>query len=106
MDKFLVVRYGEIALKQGNRKLFEKTLVNNIKRQLGSSTVERIRGRIIVSVPSERLKAATEVASRTFGIQNFSVGTWTSYDLEDIYRTSVDLAHEEIMRGRDRKSVV
>lgn len=100
MDKFLVVRYGEIALKQGNRKLFEKTLVNNIKRQLGSSTVERIRGRIIVSVPSERLKAATEVASRTFGIQNFSVGTWTSYDLEDIYRTSVDLAHEEIMRGR------
>lgn len=100
MDKFLVVRYGEIALKQGNRKLFEKTLVNNIKRQIGSSTVERIRGRIIVSVPSERLKAATEVASRTFGIQNFSVGTWTSYDLEDIYRTSVDLAHEEIMRGR------
>ncbi|AFK06001.1 MULTISPECIES: tRNA uracil 4-sulfurtransferase ThiI [Mesotoga] len=100
MNRFVVVRYGEIALKKGNRKLFEKVLVNNIKRQLGRSTVERIRGRIIVSVPSERLRSSIEIMSRTFGIQNFSVGTWTSYDLEDIYLTSVDLAKDEMKRGR------
>lgn len=100
MDRFVVVRYGEIALKQGNRKLFEKVLSNNIKRQLGKSTVERIRGRIIVTVPSDKLQTATEVMSRTFGIQNYSLGTWTTYDLEDIYLTSTELARREVERGK------
>ncbi len=58
MDKFIVVRYGEIALKQGNRKMFEKALTGNIKRQIGKSIVQRIRGRDIVTVA--RKTAGTE----------------------------------------------
>ncbi|MDI9375163.1 MAG: tRNA 4-thiouridine(8) synthase ThiI, partial [Thermotogota bacterium] len=71
MDKFIVVRYGEIALKQGNRKMFEKTLTGNIKRQIGKSTVQRIRGRIIVTVSPEKLSEAEMAIKRTSGVQNY-----------------------------------
>jgi thiamine biosynthesis protein ThiI len=99
VDKFLVVRYGEIALKQGNRKLFEKTLTANIKRQIGNSTVQRIRGRIIVSVPEEKLESTELAVSRTSGIQNYSLGTWTTYDVNDICSTAIELSKEAIRKG-------
>ncbi len=100
MDKFIVVRYGEIALKQGNRKMFEKTLTGNIKRQIGKSTVQRIRGRIIVTVSPEKLSEAEMVIKRTSGVQNYSLGSWTTYDINDIFSTSIELAKAEMMKGR------
>ena len=100
MDKFIVVRYGEIALKQGNRKMFEKTLTGNIKRQIGKSTVQRIRGRIIVTVSPEKLSEAEMAIKRTSGVQNYSLGSWTTYDINDIYATSIELAKAEMMKGR------
>lgn len=100
MDKFIVVRYGEIALKQGNRKMFEKTLTGNIKRQIGKSTVQRIRGRIIVTVSPEKLSEAEMAIKRTSGVQNYSIGSWTTYDINDIFSTSIELAKAEMMKGR------
>ncbi|HOI64349.1 MAG TPA: tRNA uracil 4-sulfurtransferase ThiI [Mesotoga sp.] len=100
MDKFIVVRYGEIALKQGNRKMFEKTLTGNIKRQIGKSTVQRIRGRIIVTVSPEKLSEAEMAIKRTSGVQNYSLGSWTTYDINDIFSTSIELAKAEMMKGR------
>jgi thiamine biosynthesis protein ThiI len=100
VDKFIVVRYGEIALKQGNRKMFEKTLTGNIKRQIGKSTVQRIRGRIIVTVSPEKLSEAEMVIKRTSGVQNYSLGSWTTYDINDIFSTSIELAKAEMMKGR------
>jgi thiamine biosynthesis protein ThiI len=100
VDKFIVVRYGEIALKQGNRKMFEKTLTGNIKRQIGKSTVQRIRGRIIVTVSPEKLSEAEMAIKRTSGVQNYSLGSWTTYDINDIFSTSIELAKAEMMKGR------
>ncbi len=31
MTNLILIKYGEISLKKGNRKYFEKKLVNNIK---------------------------------------------------------------------------
>ncbi|HPX23233.1 MAG TPA: tRNA uracil 4-sulfurtransferase ThiI [Mesotoga sp.] len=100
MDKFIVVRYGEIALKQGNRKMFEKALTGNIKRQIGKSIVQRIRGRIIVTVSPEKLPETEAAIKRTSGVQNYSLGSWTTYDINDIYATSIELAKIEMMKGR------
>jgi len=100
VDKFIVVRYGEIALKQGNRKMFEKTLTGNIKRQIGKSTVQRIRGRIIVTVSPEKLSEVEMAIKRTSGVQNYSLGSWTTYDINDIFSTSIELAKAEMMKGR------
>lgn len=100
MDRVIVVRYGEIALKNRNRSMFEKTLAGNIKRQIGHSVVQRIRGRIIVTVPAEKLCRTEAMIKRTFGVQNYSVGVWTSYDVEDIHAASVELAKNEVEKGK------
>ncbi len=44
----IVVHYSEIALKGKNRPLFEKKLVENIKKAIGSDKVRRVTGRIFV----------------------------------------------------------
>ena len=35
MARMYVIKIGEISLKGGNRRIFEKRLTNNIHRQLG-----------------------------------------------------------------------
>ena len=60
----LVVRYGEIALKGGNRKKYENALARMIRRALkpiGKSKVSVVHGRIYV-YPEER---ASRMGKRT-----------------------------------------
>ena len=44
LKQLFLIKIGEINLKGGNRRLFEKKLVNNIKKQLGNINV-KITGR-------------------------------------------------------------
>ena len=68
----IIVKYGEIALKGGNRGLFEKKLQHNIKDCLKKNnvpfrTVTRYRGRILIDCEKE----CKELAD-VFGIVSFS----------------------------------
>ncbi|MFH1211086.1 MAG: THUMP domain-containing protein [archaeon] len=77
MTNSWLVRYGEIALKGGNRPHFEKLLVRNIKEclkrnNIAFSEVIRIRGRIIVMSENN-----CEVLKNVFGITSISPATKT-----------------------------
>jgi thiamine biosynthesis protein ThiI len=71
----ILVRYGEIALKGGNRGEFEAALVRNLKRAcagIARVRFERERGRVM-AYPDER---AAEVALRlagVFGVKSISL---------------------------------
>jgi len=82
----LVVRYAEVGLKGGNRALFEKALVSNLKRALKGfdhGPVERPRGRIIVRSPAEPERVAA-AAAKVFGIISVSPGVTTAPDVSSI----------------------
>jgi len=73
-----LVRYGELALKGRNRRMFEDALVRNLiaaVRPISAARVERSPGRLIVRPE----RAATEVARRAcevFGVKSVSP-VWT-----------------------------
>ncbi|HPC37755.1 MAG TPA: tRNA uracil 4-sulfurtransferase ThiI [Exilispira sp.] len=46
----ILIRYGEIALKKGNRKRFEKRLVDNIKNKITEGIIRYQHGRIFLDV--------------------------------------------------------
>jgi len=70
----LLVRYGEIGLKGGNRPAFERALCSNLKAALGplpGLVTLRRRGRILVEADVD-LTAHTHRAAQVFGVTSLS----------------------------------
>jgi len=75
----VVVRYGELALKGGNRGDFERALARNLKdalKPIAPVTVERQRGRMLVT-PEGRVEEVAQRAARVFGVKSVSPA-WSS----------------------------
>ncbi|MDP6962878.1 MAG: tRNA uracil 4-sulfurtransferase ThiI, partial [Planctomycetota bacterium] len=80
----LVIRYGEIGLKGGNRNSFERTLCDNLKSALSDVPdfkTQRQRGRINCTAAVD-LAPYAERAARVFGTTSVSPATATHLDLE------------------------
>jgi tRNA uracil 4-sulfurtransferase len=72
----LLCRFGELFLKSGNRRRFERVLAVNIRAavsDLQGARVEETHGRILVRVsPADAADAANRLA-RVFGLVSFSI---------------------------------
>ncbi len=86
----IIVHYHEVALKGGNRDLFEKRLKRNIAtalRPYGIHSVMRLRGRMIVSLnPNANRPAILEALQRVFGIAYFAPISLAEQRIEAIQR--------------------
>ena len=70
----VLVRYGEIALKKGNRSVFERALVKNLRaavEPLSPVEIVRTHGRITI-VPERRGAAVARRAADVFGVVTVS----------------------------------
>jgi len=90
----ILIKYGEIALKGGNRHLFEKKLQNNIKYCLKKNNVEyekvqRLRGRFLIYTEQECPKLKD-----VFGIHSFSYIKPIALDLEIMKKEALELYKE------------
>jgi thiamine biosynthesis protein ThiI len=88
MDRYIIIHYGEIALKGGNRSFFENKLIANIKlalQDLGEIWLKQVSGRIIVLMEDkydcELIKAKLQ---KVFGIEYFVLAWNSSQDLEQL----------------------
>ncbi len=91
--ELLLVRYGELSLKGGNRPYFERALVRNIKaacRDLSEVKVERIWGRMAVT-PERRLERVARRLQDVFGIASISTVRGTEPTLEAITKLSAEV---------------
>lgn len=87
----VIIRYGEIALKGGNRHLFEKRLATNIKYCLKRNNiqyekVQRHRGRILVYTEDE-----CKCLEKVFGIVSFSPAQEVDLDMDQIKDKALEL---------------
>lgn len=91
----ILVRYGEVALKKGNRVKFEKRLIKNVEKQLEThnlkyNLVKRISGRLIVETDEEN---ACNALSKVFGVTSVSNCIEIGSDIESIKNASVELVN-------------
>ena len=95
MYNCVICRYHEIATKGNNRNMFEKCLVENIRRQLKRAGVVecrvlRVRGRVWIEpengsvFPAETLEKIVKVLPDVFGLQSFSPAVLLPVDLDEI----------------------
>lgn len=75
MPQIVLIHYGELALKRGNRAYFEKRLIRNIKdslRDLGRVRMQRLFGRFLLETDEIPWPALQERLSQVFGISSFA----------------------------------
>lgn len=90
----LIIHYGELALKGGNRDFFESVLIKNIKSVLDKRdfvSLKKFYGRLFVvlkkSADTDRVKSAL---LHVFGIENFAFVHETKQDLKLICKDVFD----------------
>lgn len=85
-EKLILIHYGELGLKKGNRGFFESHLRNNIKHALGDlpyKTLKSDYGRLILTLPDNApVKEITDRLKNVIGIAHFSVAYRGSSDVE------------------------
>ena len=75
-QQYVVMHYGEVSIKGGNRPIFLRRLVRNVQQalgDLGDIAVEMLSGRLLVAVPLDVPWAGLEERLRSiFGLANFA----------------------------------
>ena len=101
----ILCRYGELFLKSGNRRRFERVLCDNIRAAVAGfagAEVISTHGRTLVRVRPDDVEDAAGRLERIFGLVSFSVARRVSADaeLEAIGAAAVDAAEKAIARDR------
>ncbi|GGK12349.1 putative tRNA sulfurtransferase [Caldalkalibacillus thermarum] len=87
----VLIRYGELALKGKNRKLFENQLQENIRSQLKDLNVKlrKTHGRLYLDLQGESFETVHERLKHIFGISSYSPALKTSLELKAIQETAL-----------------
>jgi len=88
MQQYIIIHYGEIALKGGNRRFFENKLIANIKlalKDLGDIWLKQVAGRIIVKIEEKYdLDLIKAKLQKVFGIEYFAFAWNSTQDLKQL----------------------
>jgi len=105
MESVVLCRYGELFLKSGNRRLFERALADNARAALADlprARVEQTHGRLLVRVPTDDADEAAARLTRIFGLVSLSVAreVEAKADLAAITTMAVSEAQAAVDRAR------
>ena len=97
--ELIIVRYGEIGLKQNiTRRIFENSLVKNIKKSLEKQgielEIERKRARIYVL--SDQMEECSKVLKKIFGITSFSPAFKTKTSKKELKQLALNIIKNKI----------
>ena len=75
MDRVILIKYGELSTKKGNRNFFINTLYNNLKKKLKKYDVSiyKDRARTYVEFKDSELESIKSVIDKIFGIHMYHI---------------------------------
>lgn len=108
MEKLILVKNGELALKGLNRSTFEDILIKNMRRRLravGEFEYKKSQSTIMVIPKDEDIDfdEAVDIISRIFGIAAFSVAGTAEKDIEKIKQSAAEFLEEDLTNARTFK---
>ena len=112
MDRLILIKYGELSTKKGNRNFFINTLYNNVKSKLSNYNVmiTKDRARMTIRFSDDDLEEIKGVIDKIFGIHSYHVAYVCNSNEEDIKSTllsivkSIDFKTFKIETKRSDKS--
>ena len=101
MNRIILIKYGELTTKKGNRKFFINTLYNNIKNKLSHVDVNISRdiSRMYIEFNDKDLDIILNKINQVFGIHTYQVAYKIESDVDTIKDTCL-----EIMKNKNFKT--
>ena len=95
MEKLILIKYGELTTKKGNRNLFINSLKNNIKRVLKDNDYKLIANRDHIYIETNEIEEVLKKLNFVFGIQGIVVAHKVNTNTEDIKDKVLELLKEK-----------
>ena len=93
MNRVILIKYGELTTKKDNRKMFVRTLYNNIVHKLEGLEyhIDKDLSRMYIEFHEKDLKKILDKINKVFGIHAYTVAYKTLSTKEDIERTILNI---------------
>lgn len=100
MNRVILIKYGELSTKKGNRNFFIQTLYNNVKNKLKNFDVKihKDRARMYIEFQDGELNQIKKVIDKIFGIHMYHIATIVDTNIEQIKQCVLDVVREEEFR--------
>lgn len=91
MKKLVMIKYGELTLKKGNRNLFINILADNIKKALKNTDAKITKDRVRMFIESDNIDEIISRLEKIFGIHGIVVAYKVNTNSSDIENAILDL---------------
>ena len=97
MERVVLIKYGELTTKKGNRKFFVNTLYQNIKKKLEGLNVKISRdiSRMYIEFSDNEIDIVLKKLNQVFGVHSYQVAYKIDTDLESIKKLALDVMIEK-----------
>ena len=86
MNRVILIKYGELTTKKGNRNFFVKTLKKNVEHKLKKYNVNIVcdMARMYIYFEEDDLKDITDIINRIFGIHMYHIAIIADTNVDNI----------------------
>ena len=97
MDRVVLIKYGELTTKKGNRKFFIQTLYQNIKKKLDGLEVKISKdiSRMYIEFSDQEIDLVLKKLNQVFGIHSYQVAYKINTDIDSIKDLVVEVMNRK-----------
>lgn len=97
MEKLILIKYGELTTKKGNRNTFIDLLKENIKKVLKDYdvTIKKDYGRMYINVDNAQIEEVALKLKKVFGIQSIVISYKVNNNIDEIKDSILKILKEE-----------
>ena len=98
MEKLILIKYGELTTKKGNRNLFIKTLTKNIEEMLQNYDVNIIKNRVrmFIEVNDHKFDEVVNQLQKVFGLHSIVIcEKVNTKDIEELKKIAFKMLEQE-----------
>ena len=98
MERIILIKYGEMTTKKGNRNFFVKTLASNLEQKLKDypCTLEKDMARMYLSYDEREEQEILNAIHTVFGIHSYHIAYTCESNLEEIKKTLQETIQKEV----------
>ena len=107
MEKIILIKYGELTTKKGNRHVFINLLKNNVKKILKDYdvTIIKERSRMYISSKKEDIDEIVLKLQKVFGIQSIVISYKVNNNIDEIKNKVLEILKEESAKFKTFKVI-
>lgn len=100
MERVILIKYGELTTKKGNRNFFVNTLYQNIKNKLKNYdvTITKDISRMYIKFQEENIEKIKDILNHIFGIHMYHIAYIVDTNIDTIKETVLELMKNQTFK--------